>query len=112
MEIKDHKLLGDDNYHVDFVPSPNVRPGKLKHRFVLIHGTEGPSMESTVSHFLNKDSERSPSAHLVIGRNGEIVQMVHLDRIAKHGGVGEWGRIRDISKHSIGIELVNAGPLS
>jgi N-acetylmuramoyl-L-alanine amidase len=85
MHIVEHKLLGDDDRKVKFIPSPHVRPGKLQHRFVLIHGTEGHNMGSTVSHFADKNAERSPSAHLVIGRKGEIVQMVPFDRIAKHG---------------------------
>ena len=110
MEIKDHKLHGDTGHQVEFIPSPHMR-GKLVHRMMLIHGTEGGTLESTVSHFQNKDSHLHPSAHLVIGRDGIVVQMVPFDRIAQHAGWGKWGKIRDISKYSIGIELVNAGPL-
>jgi N-acetylmuramoyl-L-alanine amidase len=43
------------------------------------------------------------SAHLVIGRGGEIIQLVPFDVVAWHA--------REANKYSIGIELDNPGPL-
>jgi N-acetylmuramoyl-L-alanine amidase len=53
------------------------------------------------------------SAHLVIGRSGDIHQLVPFNIIAWHAGASrhiETNR-QGINKYSIGIELVNAGPL-
>lgn len=43
------------------------------------------------------------SAHLIIGRGGELVQLVPFDTVAWHA--------KEANKRSIGIELDNPGPL-
>jgi N-acetylmuramoyl-L-alanine amidase len=51
------------------------------------------------------------SAHLVIGRDGRIVQMVAFNRKAWHAGLSRWGDIEGLNAYAIGIELDNAGRL-
>jgi N-acetylmuramoyl-L-alanine amidase len=51
------------------------------------------------------------SAHLVIGRDGRIVQMVAFNRRAWHAGISRWGAIENLNAYAIGIELDNAGRL-
>ncbi len=93
---------------VPFVKSPRV--GKvLRPRFVVIHFTAGQSAEAAVS-WLSRTSP-GPSAHLVIGRDGSVTQLVPFDRIAFHAGPSPWGEIRGLDPHSFGIELDNAGPV-
>lgn len=79
-------------------------------KFVVMHITTGTRMQSTVNYF------RSPtahvSAHLVIGRDGRIVQMVPFDRAAYHAGAGSWEGQGQMNLHSIGIEVDNAGTLT
>src|SRR5699024_7188742 len=55
-------------------------------------------------------SERAQvSSHYVIGRDGEIVQMVNDLFRAHHAGLGKWGNDTDLNSSSIGIELDNNG---
>jgi N-acetylmuramoyl-L-alanine amidase len=100
--------------NVELVTTPNSG-GILKPRFVVIHYTAGPSLAGAVRGF--KDPKRQVSAHLVIDRDGKIVQVVPFNRVAWHAGKSSWkpesgGRVKGLNTCSIGIELVNAGPLT
>ena len=64
-------------------------------RVVVVHVTES-SFASTVAWFRNPRS--GVSAHYVVGRDGQIVQMVPDDEIAWHAG-NHW-----YNAHSIGVE--------
>jgi N-acetylmuramoyl-L-alanine amidase len=55
--------------------------------------------------------EAKASAHVVIGRDGQIVQMVPFDTVAWHAGPSEWEGRSGLNRWSIGIELDNAGKL-
>jgi hypothetical protein len=64
-------------------------------RVVVVHVTES-SFDSTVAWFRNPRA--GVSAHYVVGRDGEIAQMVPNDEIAWHAG-NHWYNV-----HSIGVE--------
>lgn len=88
-----------------------------KLRFLVMHYTAGTSIEGTIKHF--KDRKNEVSAHLVIGRDGRIVQMVSCERVAWHAGRdSEWKpskgglTVKRLNFFALGIELVNAGPLT
>ena len=49
------------------------------------------------------------SAHLLIRRDGEVVQFVAFDQRAWHAGGGRWRGINDLNSVSLGIELDNVG---
>ncbi|MBX3571313.1 MAG: N-acetylmuramoyl-L-alanine amidase [Mesorhizobium sp.] len=83
--------------------------GILNPRFLIIHYTAGASFESDVRS-LSTDVVQS-SVHLVIGRSGEIIQIVPFNRVAWHAGESRWGNLSGMNQHSIGIELSNAGLL-
>lgn len=76
-------------------------------RYIIIHFTTGLKMESTISHFKNGNS--GVSTHLLIGRDGRVVQFLPFDRIAHHCGDSYWEGDHSINQYSIGIELDNAG---
>jgi N-acetylmuramoyl-L-alanine amidase len=78
-------------------------------KYILMHYTTGLRMESTIHHFLTPAS--NVSTHLLIGRDGRIVQFVPFNRIAFHAGTSWWNETRHINEYSIGIELDNAGGL-
>lgn len=59
-----------------------------------------------------RDPEREVSAHLVLDRPGNITQLVPFNTIAWHAGKSSWKGREGLNKYSIGIEIVNAGPLS
>jgi N-acetylmuramoyl-L-alanine amidase len=104
MKILNHKLVG-----IDYKPSPS-QSGLVVPKYLVIHYTAGRGFEATQRTFLNKESE--VSAHLLIGRNGEIVQMVPFNKKAWHAGTSEWKNQKGLNALSIGIELDNYGKLT
>ncbi|HEY3476761.1 MAG TPA: N-acetylmuramoyl-L-alanine amidase, partial [Anaerolineales bacterium] len=78
-------------------------------KFIIMHFTTGTRMESTINHF--KDASSGVSTHLLIGRNGRVIQFLPFDRIAHHSGFSWWEQQTDLNQSSIGIELDNAGLL-
>ena len=109
MKIKAHRLCRDDGTRVSYVRSPNQSSGGITPRFLVMHYTAGASASSSVSWLTNRDAKAS--AHLVIGRDGSITQLVDFNRKAWHAGVSQWRGIRGLNGHSIGIELDNPGIL-
>lgn len=110
MKIRRHRLHDDNDDPVPFTESPNTGSGKVDPQYLVIHYTAGRSLQSTVDWFSNPQARAS--AHLVIGRDGAIVQMVPFDRIAWHAGQSRWHGIVGLNSSSIGIELDNAGILT
>jgi N-acetylmuramoyl-L-alanine amidase len=51
------------------------------------------------------------AAHLVIGRDGRIIQLAPFNRITWHAGQSQWAGRSGLNNFSIGIELDNAGKL-
>lgn len=77
---------------------------------IVIHFTAGSSFESAVNHLCSDKTKAS--AHLVIGREGEITQLVPFDTVAWHAGKSQWKGRSGLNRFSIGIELDNAGQLT
>jgi N-acetylmuramoyl-L-alanine amidase len=101
------------------IPTLNHGGPFKKLRFLVMHYTAGPSLDGTIETFSH--TERAVSAHLVIGRDGNIVQMVPFDKVAWHAGVSSWSPpeptllnrgLTSLNFYAIGIEMVNAGPLT
>ena len=76
---------------------------------VIIHFTAGSTLGSAINTLKNPSVKAS--AHLVIDRDGSIVQLIGFDKIAWHAGKSKWQERTGLNKFSIGIELVNAGEL-
>lgn len=108
MHIIEHRLRGDDEGQVPFVPSPNVG-AVLDPRYVVIHYTAGADAGSAISWLCNEDARAS--AHVLIARDGGVTQLVPFDRVAWHAGPSRWEGLSGLNQHSIGIELDNAGRL-
>jgi N-acetylmuramoyl-L-alanine amidase len=101
-------LFDDGGNQVELQQSPNASSG-ISQLYLIIHYTAGPTTAGAVSWFLNPAAKAS--AHLVIGRDGAIIQMVPFNGRAWHAGKSQWGELESMNKYSIGIELVNAGKL-
>ncbi len=103
--VRDDRIVG-----VKFQSTPN-RGGRFKINpsILLLHYTAGPSLESAVSTFVNP--ARKVSAHVIIDRDGKIVQCVPFSVVAWHAGTSEWDGKLGINNYAIGIEMVNAGIL-
>jgi len=105
-EVIDH-FLYHNNQKTRFVASVNHGIELKSQRFIIIHGSGGPDLTSALEWSIDPDSKTS--AHIVIGRNGEVIQLVPLNSSAWHAGASEWDGSSNLNEHSIGIELVNAG---
>jgi N-acetylmuramoyl-L-alanine amidase len=106
-EIPKNQKLSDPEYDIQGEWIGAINFGIRKPNFVIIHHTAQGSVEQTVRTF---HLERTGvSSHYVIGRDGEIIQMVHDLYRANHAGAGKWGNDTDLNSSSIGIELDNNG---
>jgi N-acetylmuramoyl-L-alanine amidase len=108
MQIHNHRLTHADGTALPFVTTPNMG-AVMQPEYLVIHYTAAGNADGVISWFRNPQSE--VSAHLVIGRNGDITQVVPFDRIAWHAGKSQWDGRAGLNKFSIGIELDNAGKL-
>lgn len=77
---------------------------------VVIHYTGAGSVDSAVRTLT--DPSVQASAHLVIGQQGELVQMIPFSHIAWHAGKSHWKNRSNLNHCSLGIELDNPGYLT
>lgn len=108
-----------------FVPSPNCddRPAGVVADLVIVHGISlppgefgGPWIDRLFTNDLPPDAHPyfatvaalRVSSHLLIRRDGELVQYVPLHRRAWHAGVSSWQGRERCNDYSIGIELEGA----
>lgn len=77
---------------------------------VVIHYTAMQTAQAAIERLCDPAAE--VSAHYVISETGQVTPLVSEDMRAWHAGAGQWGRVRDVNSHSIGIELANAGPIA
>lgn len=109
MRIRNHRLHDEQDQPVPFEATPN-QGGAVEPRFLIIHYTAGASLQSSVN-WLKSPAARA-SAHVVVGRDGRIVQMVPFNRVAWHAGRSSWAGLDGLNQYSLGIELDNWGPLT
>ncbi len=113
MEIEDHKLVDPANrVKISFEETPNVS-GPFENGLpdtIVIHYTAGSSLNSSARWL--KNPKAIASAHLIIGKTGEIIQLVPFNIRAWHAGNSSWKGRSGLNRYSIGIEIDNAGPLT
>lgn len=90
-------------------PSPNFgeRRDGARPELIVLHYTAMPTAQAALRRL--SDPEAEVSTHYLIGRCGQIWQMVEEDKRAWHAGAGSWGGQGDVNSRSIGIELSNSG---
>jgi N-acetylmuramoyl-L-alanine amidase len=108
MRIVRNRLVADDGSPIPYRRSPNQSVG-LEPAYVVVHYTAGSSAESSIEWLTDKASRAS--AHVVVGRDGSMTQLVGFDRRAWHAGRSEWKERVGLNAWSFGIELDNGGPL-
>ncbi len=85
---------------VKFISSPNFSSrNAAKIDMIIMHNTDG-SFQSAINEFQRGTGPNRVSAHYIVARNGEIVQMVQDSQRAWHAGNS------DVNARSIGIEHV------
>lgn len=82
-------------------------------RFLVIHFTSGASAQSSVNFWKSREA-KGACAHLVIDRDGSVIQCRPFNLTCGHAGRSKWhdmtGRtFNGLNGCSIGIELANAG---
>lgn len=105
LAIANHVLLGDNVLQEE---TENTTGGTIIPKFLVAHFTAGLTADSAIRWFKNKESR--VSAHIVIGRDGKITQMLPFNVKGWHAGPSYWRGHSDLNNHSIGIEIVNYGP--
>lgn len=110
MHIQNHLLAGTfGGRTVRSLPCEN-HGGRLdRPDLIVVHYTGGADALSSARHLAHPDSDAS--AHLVIGRDGEIIQLLPFNRVAWHAGRSAYEGRTNLNRCSIGIELDNAGLL-
>lgn len=108
LRIENHRLVGD---RVSFRETPN-HGGALRARYLVFHFTAGSSLESSVESLCTRKPRGNASAHVVLGRDGTIVQLAPFDVVTWHAGVSQWNGLVGLNNWSIGIEMDNAGALN
>lgn len=89
--------------------SPNMGGPLATPSLIVLHYTAGASFDSSVAWLRNKAAKAS--AHLVIGKAGEVCQLAPFNRVAWHAGASSYKGRAAVNSFSIGIELDNAGCL-
>jgi N-acetylmuramoyl-L-alanine amidase len=99
LKVTNHRLDG-----VKYDPAKQIGE-TIEPKFIVNHYTAGYTAESAINTF----KSTIIAAHLVIDRDGTIVQMVPFNKKANHAGPSEHMGIKFLNNHSIGIEFVNIG---
>ena len=77
-------------------------------RFLVIHFTSGASGQSSIN-FWKTPAAKGASAHIVIDRDGTVIQCRPFNKTCGHAGKSRWKGFVGLNSCSIGIELANAG---
>jgi N-acetylmuramoyl-L-alanine amidase len=103
--IRQGKLVG-----VPFEESASYGGALPTPTAIIIHFTGGATAQSSAEWFQNPAAKAS--AHVIVDRDGSIIQCVPFTRVAFHAGRSSWkGRV-GANNFTIGIEIANWGILS
>lgn len=100
MQISKHRL---DVTQIPTFIGPPIDP-----EIIVIHYTAGSTYTSSARWLAE---QKYLSAHLIIGRKGEIVQLVPFNAKAYHAGESLYDGRENVNMFSIGIEFANWGVL-
>lgn len=105
--IKNHWLSENTVQHV---LSPN-HGGKFAATptLLVMHYTGAPSFSGALRTLSDGKAANRVSAHVLIGEDGRVAQLVPFDTVGWHAGVSEWKGRRGCNEFAIGIEMVNSG---
>lgn len=106
MKIKNHLLEGARIGH-----SPN-QGGTIQPTVIVLHYTASGGKDGKGDASYLSRAESRASAHVVVGRDGSIDQIVPFNKKAWHAGKSSWEGRDNVNDFSIGIEIDNWGWLT
>lgn len=109
LETSDGKRFQHIEPHKNCFRAHPPMEGNGAPKYIIMHYTTGTKLESTINHFTNADP--GVATHIVIGRDGRVIQFVPFNLSAHHAGFSWWEMDNNLNTLSIGIELDNAGKL-
>lgn len=111
MKIQNHQLIAAEGESISFEETPNtsVKFSEGLPDTIIMHYTAGADLASSVKTLTKPGSKAS--AHVVIGRDGSIVQLAPFNIITWHAGKSNYKGREGLNNYSIGIEMDNAGLL-
>ena len=105
MNIKNH-ILTDNQVRIGHSPNQG---GTIAPTAIVLHYTaSGGKDGSGDASYLSRASSRA-SAHIVVGRDGSIDQIVPFNKRAWHAGKSTLDGVSNVNDFSIGIEIDNWG---
>lgn len=110
LQVRNGLLLNGDAPVEQMWSNNHGGPFTTMPKIVVVHFTAGGSARSSAAWFANPQNRQS-SAHVVVERDGSIIQCVSFDKVAWHAGRSAWKGLVGLNRHSLGIEIANWGPL-
>ena len=103
MKIEDHKLVASNVKQMHCNKKSKLLPVVDT---IVLHYTAGGNAMSAAQMLASADN--SVSAHLVIARSGQILQLLPFNVKAWHAGYSSLEGRSNVNNFSVGIELDNA----
>ncbi|HEY6919059.1 MAG TPA: N-acetylmuramoyl-L-alanine amidase [Tabrizicola sp.] len=107
------KLLRDGRI-VEQVPARTGHTGgpfPSTPKIIVMHFTSGGTGRSSAEWFRDPTNSGKSSAHVVVDRDGSVIQCVAFDTVAHHAGKSKLGTLVGLNRFAYGIELANWGGL-
>lgn len=107
----DNHFLKEGNRRVEFIRTIfDDGAFERQPKIIVMHFTYGASGRSSAEWFRDRRNAGS-SAHLVVDRDGSVIQCADFKTICWHAGRSRLRDIVGLNHHSIGIEMANWGYL-
>lgn len=108
-EIENHLLIGNKvSHHIVNKDSGLFKANKLD--TIIGHYTASGTLKSAYNTLI--DPKVEACTHIIIDRDATIIQLVPFNKVTWHAGESKWQDRRYLNQYSIGIEMVNEGPLT
>ena len=86
-------------------PNQNARPQRSRITGIVLHADASSSVASSLDWCRRPESR--VSYHVLIGRRGDVYQLVPVDRRAWHAGRSAWDAVPDCNDYTVGVCLSN-----
>ncbi len=106
MKIEAHRLTGEC---VEYLRCTKCSRLLETVDTIVLHATDGANAMSSAQYLARNDT--SVSAHVVVARSGQVIQLLPFNVRAWHAGSSEYEGRRQFNDFSIGSEIDNAGRL-